>query len=213
MTVRKPFFAWPDRDILVRVARVGCALVVWFGIVYAGCDWITGQRSMRVEVHFAWETRIPFLPWMAVFYMALYPLFLAIPFVLRTRGELEAIAKALFLVIGIAGIGFLLLPVQPGFPPRPAGTGAGLFAFADWLNLEHNYAPSLHVTFAVLCVAVLARKAGSAGKAMLWFWAATVGISTLLTHQHHVLDVVTGVALGLVGAYGFYPRFIRPVCH
>ena len=206
----EPFFAWPGWTILVYYLLLGTAIALWFAIVYGACDWITAHRSLRLPLHFPWESRIPFMPWMSAFYLSIFPLFWAIPFILRTRAELLAMAKAAGAVIGVAGIGFLLAPAGSAHPIHE-GTGLlpGLFRFADWLNLDHNDMPSLHVALAVLCVAVLARKAGPAGKGALWIWAAAVSVSTLVTHQHHVLDVATGVLLGLVGAYGFYLRFIR----
>lgn len=180
-------------------------------IVYGACDWITAHRSLRLPLHFSWESRIPFLPWMTVFYLSVFPLFWAIPFILRTRAELLAMAKAMGTVIGISGVGFLLLPVGNSHPIHAKTDPlASLFGFADWLNLDHNDVPSLHVAFTFLCVAVFARNAGPVGKGALWIWAVVVSVSTLVTHQHHVLDVATGVLLGLIGAYGFYPRFIRP---
>jgi membrane-associated phospholipid phosphatase len=63
--------------------------------------------------------------------------------------------------------------------------------------LEYNMVPSLHVALSVCCVAIFVRRATAFGRVLLWSWAAAIALSTLLTHQHHVIDAVTGWLLGL----------------
>ena len=42
---------------------------------------------------------------------------------------------------------------------------------------------------------------------LFWLWAGAVAASTVLLHQHYLIDVVSGVALGLAGAWLLYPRW------
>ena len=95
-------------------------------------------------------------------------------------------------------------------PPREEDLGiwAALFHFADKLNLTYNLLPSLHVAFAVICVAIFSARAPLAGKVLLWFWAAMVAASTVLLHQHHLLDVATGWLLALVCVRLIFDRFL-----
>ena len=96
--------------------------------------------------------------------------FFAGPFIVRERREFSALILALATLIG--GIGFLVSPSHAAFAPSSdLGIWAGLFRFADALNLDHNLVPSLHVAFAVCCVAAFARHASRAGGALLWMWA------------------------------------------
>jgi len=44
-------------------------------------------------------------------------------------------------------------------------------------------------------------------------WAAAIALSTLLTHQHHILDVLTGWALASVCIKVIYKHFMRPESH
>jgi membrane-associated phospholipid phosphatase len=171
---------------------------VWFVFVYGGCDAITAHRLSRFRVHLDLELSIPFIPEAVLIYMSLYFLLIVAPFILRRPREFLKLALTLDAVILVAGIGFLLLPAQLAFP-RPVNLGAfpNLFRFADQLNLDYNLVPSLHVALSVVCVATFAGRAGTIAKTLLWGWAAAIAGSTLLTHQHHLLDVVAGWGLAL----------------
>lgn len=205
----EPFWGWPGWRHLRFAVLVSGIGILWFLLVYVGCDTITAHRTLRVRIHLAAELNLPFVPETVLIYMSIYLLFLAAPFILRQRLEFLVLAITLNLVILISGICFLLLPAQLAFAP-PANLGAfpALFRFADRLNLTYNLVPSLHVALSVTCLAVFARRASRMGKILLWSWAVAIAISTLLTHQHHILDAITGFGLGL-GAFKTVNLFER----
>jgi membrane-associated phospholipid phosphatase len=206
---RDPFLAWPGWAHLRYAAWLSLANAAWFTVVYGGADYLTGRRSLRVPVHLAWELRIPLVPAMTAVYMSIYLLFLAAPFCLRTRRQFRAAVGTLACITLCGGIGFLLFPAELAFPPPPAaalGAWAGLYHFADELNLTYNLVPSLHVALSVACVAFLAQQAPAAGKAALWSWAVLIAASTVLIHQHHLLDVATGWLLAIVCVRLVYHR-------
>jgi membrane-associated phospholipid phosphatase len=159
-------------------------------------------------VHFAAERAIPFVPEMIIVYVSLYSIFVLVPFILRDRRELRALAVSCNLAILVAGIGFALIPAELAYPPpERLGLCPELFRAADTLNLTYNLVPSLHVTFAVILGAAVARTADATGRVLLWVWVTAIAGSTLLTHQHHVIDVVTGGLLGIaVHRWVFRPR-------
>jgi membrane-associated phospholipid phosphatase len=171
---------------------------MWFALVYGGCDWLTAHRSLRVPIHFPIELSVPLVPSAVVIYMSIYVLFLAGPFIIRERREFTALIFALALSTFVGGIGFLLIPSEAAFaPPGDLGIWNGLFHFADKLNLEYNMVPSLHVALSVCCIGAFARHASRSGRTMLWAWAVAIAFSTVLTHQHHVIDAITGWAVGI----------------
>jgi membrane-associated phospholipid phosphatase len=206
----QPFLAWPGWAHLRYAALLSLANTLWFVLVYGGMDSLTARRSFRVPVHFPAELAIPFVPAMTLFYMSIYLLFWMAPFVLRTRREFRALVITMAAAIFCGGIGFLLFPADLAFaPPREEELGiwAGMFHLADKLNLTYNLLPSLHVAFAVICVAIFSARAPATGKVLLWFWAAMVAASTVLIHQHHLLDVATGWLLALVCVESIFGRF------
>ena len=177
-----------------------CPVTVWFLLVYGGCDWFTSQHSYRVPLAMDWEQHIPFLPASVLGYMSLYPLFMLVPFVLRERQELRSFRRALMILITIAGIAFLLLPGEPREEPLQFRSWKFLIAVADTINLTYNFAPSLHVGLSVACVAAMAPRTRRLVSLLLWCWALVIALSTLLLHQHYVIDVLSGwlLALGCV---------------
>ena len=196
----EPFLAWPGWAHLRYAGLLSLVNAIWFAVVYGGADSLTARRSFRVPVHCTAELRIPFVPGMTLVYMSLYLLFLLAPFVLRTRREFRKAVFTMAVVIACGGIGFLLFPAQLVFaPPQEGelGAWAGLYHFADALNLTYNLLPSLHVAFAVACVAIFSPRASRTGKVLLWSWAVLIAASTVLIHQHHVLDVATGWVLAV----------------
>ena len=196
--MNRPFIAWPGWPFLRFAWLLSGANGVWFAFVYGGCDWITKHRSLRVPIHLPIELSVPLVPAWIVAYMSIYLLFVIGPFIVRERREFAALIFALALATLAGGIGFLLVPSQTAFgPPGDLGIWKNVFQFADRLNLDYNMVPSLHVALSVCCVSAFARHASPFGRTLLWTWAAVIALSTLLTHQHHVLDAVTGWGVGL----------------
>jgi membrane-associated phospholipid phosphatase len=204
----RPFLHWPGCGHIAYAAALGTAVGLWFALVYGGSDWFTAQHSYRVRLHFDAELAVPFVPAAVLVYMSIYLLFCAAPFVLHTRHELDALAMTLSVVIAIAGACFLLFPADLLFPSEvDAGVWVDLVGFAKRLALTYNLAPSLHVAFCTVCVGAYARWARPIGRLLLWLWAAAVGASTLLLHQHYVVDVVSGYALAMAGVRWGYQRW------
>ena len=186
----------------MREKRLGHAalwlavLGAWFSLIFYGADWITAHSPRHVVPHFSWELRLPFVPWLALVYLSMNILlptaFLALP----TRREIRTLTLALCADVLIAGIGFILYPAQLAFAAaHDAGTWTAVFQFADRVNGDYNLVPSLHIALAVTSVSACARRA----KPWWWLWAVAIAVSTLLTHQHHVIDVASGWLLGIAG--------------
>jgi membrane-associated phospholipid phosphatase len=188
------FPGWPH---LRRAALLALPVLVVFCVVYGGTNYLAGGRAPR-PVHFDAELRIPFVPAMTLVYTSMYGLFLLAPFLLRSEQELRALAQTLSTAILAAAVGFLLWPAEPAYPePKNLGMWASLYQAADRLNLRYNMVPSLHVALSIATVSALARCCSWSLAVLLWSWGILISLSTLLTHQHHLLDVATGAALGI----------------
>jgi hypothetical protein len=116
----RPFLAWPGWMHLRFAWLLTLVVSLWFAVVFVGADWFTAHRALRVRVHLDAELHIPLIPAFTVVYMSIYALFLAAPFVLRTRREIITLAIAQAWATSIAGICFLLIPAQLAYPQPTA---------------------------------------------------------------------------------------------
>jgi membrane-associated phospholipid phosphatase len=209
---REPFLAWPGWGLLGYALALGTAQSLWWGLVYHGADALTRLHDHRVRVHLDLELAIPLVPALILAYLSINLVFLPAPFILRNRQELLALTVSLAAVTGIAGIGFVLLPAEPAYPPNPdAGPWAQLLEMNHAIVLQHNLVPSLHVAMSCLTLGAYAMRCGPLGKSFLGAWAGLIALATLLTHEHHLLDVAAGLALAWVGRRFIYERWLEPL--
>jgi membrane-associated phospholipid phosphatase len=194
-TQEEPFLAWPGWALVIQTIWLALPVTLWWIVVYHGADWLTGMRSQRVRIHLDAELAMPFVPQFILAYLSMDLVFVPAPLILRSRRELEALALSLMAATALAGVCFLLIPAELAYPDFDAGAWSGLFRFARTVALTYNLVPSLHVAMSCICLAAYATRCGSAGKALLGAWAVAIVLSTLVTHQHHLLDVVSGLAL------------------
>jgi hypothetical protein len=137
-------------------------------------------------------------------------LLLLTPFILRTWRSFTPFFLTLTAETLVAGIFFLLLPMVQAYPARVAhGFGGAIFHLADRLNLDYNEFPSLHIAFTVTAAIVFGQRCGPLGRTLFALWTVVVAVSTLFLHEHHLLDLAAGAALGLVAVATVWRRTSR----
>jgi len=94
----------------------------------------------------------------------------------------------------------LSIPLFPSTVIASANRWGTWLRLADFLNLDYDLIPSLHVAMFVTTAGAYACQSGGLGRVVLRLWAAAVVASTVLTHQHHLIDAVAGLALVRGGA-------------
>ena len=189
---------------LNRVWRTYFYWLLWISVafftVYPTCNWVTMQRTDALGLYLPAELAIPFVPEFVWAYLSLYLLFLIPPFFLDHQ-RMNILGRQLIAATIFCGLVFLLLPTQLGFersiPADPFYSA--LFADLFAIDLPHNMVPSLHVTFSALILFTLSDNPRRApAKALFLAWLVLICASTILVHQHHLLDVATGL---LVAAF------------
>jgi protein-tyrosine phosphatase/membrane-associated phospholipid phosphatase len=181
---------------LIAAARSAALLSLLFLLVYGGCNWLTSQRGDVGMLYFEWERHIPFVPWMIVPYMSIDLFFLGAPFLCADRAELRVFTRRVVLAILVAGACFLLFPLQFAFErPRAEGWLGLVFDWFRGMDQPFNLLPSLHITLRTILAGVYARHTRGLMRAVCHVWFSLIGLSTLLTYQHHVLDVAGGFVL------------------
>jgi membrane-associated phospholipid phosphatase len=159
----------------------------------------------------ALDHAVPLQPaWMLV-YGSLSAFVMFLPLLVVRDRELGRRAMQAYLSVMIVGYaGFVLYPTTA---PRPTYVGGGGF-FAWSLRLAysidppHGCFPSLHVAYSFVSALTCYRVHRGVGVAAA-VWAALIGVSTLYTKQHYVVDVVAGAAVAFVAYAVFLRRYPR----
>ena len=154
---------------------------------------------------------IPLEPAWSVIYLSLFLAALLPVFVVHQPEMVRRTVNA-FLAIWLVAYVFFL--AYPTIGPRPIAKVVG-DNFSVWLlqciyasDVRYNCFPSLHVAQCFLAALVCYRIHRGVG-AVAGVWAALVGVSTVFTKQHYLLDVISGALL----AYLAYCVFLRSYPH
>jgi membrane-associated phospholipid phosphatase len=189
-------------NLILSIAFAG-----YFWTVYGIGNFVAARAAERHHVALPFEQAIPFVPWAAVIYLTVTPLFCLAPFVFRTPERLLPLFVTMCVEVSIAGIIFCLFPVELSFPPHEvAGAAAFFYTLASAVVLTYNCVPSLHVALALTCAFAYASVGGWRWRVLVWGWAGAIVASTLLTHQHHLADLAGGMILAALAVRYVPPR-------
>ena len=179
----------------------------FFFVVYGGTNWLTSLRQDVGTLHFEWETRIPFVPVLIIPYLSLDFFFAGSTFLCRTRAELRTLARRIVFAILISAVGFLLFPLRFAFSrPEVTGVLSAIFAQLAAFDQPYNLVPSLHISLLAVIWPVYHRHTTGLLRSAISGWFVLVGLSTLFTYQHHVIDVLSGALVALACFYLFPDR-------
>jgi membrane-associated phospholipid phosphatase len=193
-----PAFLPDARRLRVYAYWAGLAGVVFFA-VYPTLNWLTSLRRKRYQLYVSPELGIPFVPQFIWAYLSMYLLFLA-PLFLLPAERMPTLGKQLVAGTVVSGVFFLLLPADLGFirvipsDPLYANIYQGIFG----IDRPHNLVPSLHVVWSSAIILACADTARPLARCLLYLWLVIVVLSTVLVHQHHVLDVVGAMLIVFV---------------
>ncbi|MFN8392047.1 MAG: phosphatase PAP2 family protein [Bdellovibrionota bacterium] len=176
-----------------------------FVICYGGSNYLASLSGQRYHVHLPAELGIPFVPAFAPMYLSVQLMLCSLLLFFRDGTALKPVAAIFLFELLTASVVFIVCPAELGFPPSiPSEAWNSWFRLADTLNLDYNLVPSLHVSFAFTAAELVAGRASFALGALYRLWAGAIALSTLLLHQHHVIDVFTGILLAYVSTKVVY---------
>lgn len=170
-------------------------LLALFAATFYLSDALAGLRATRSRVHMAWELAIPFWPGAFVVYFSV----LAVPFLpwllVPDVAGVQRWERRMAATVLAATAVFLLLPAQLAYVHGSAGRWWPLAALAHRVSGQYNLLPSLHVALTVVTLHAVWPFAGARLRGVLALWFVCLVASVLLTHQHHVADVLAGALL------------------
>lgn len=149
-----------------------------------------------------WDQWVPFIPATIWIYLSEYALFFSVYFTAKNIRNLNQYLYS-FLVLQVVSI--MIFIIYPTTYPRelfplPADLDAlSHFAFSRLRETDspNSCLPSLHVSSCYLSSFVFLKEQKK--KFIPFFlWATLVGLSTLTTKQHYIIDVVAGLGMAII---------------
>jgi membrane-associated phospholipid phosphatase len=185
---------------IIMFSSLGGYLIVlkWRGPQAGVTTWIPADDWFPMWPSWVWVYLIPYV---------LGPLFIGM---LTPRTFRWYVIRGLVLV-GITLVIFIIFPTQTDQESRVkvqqvAGEGFTAKVHRDMIEIDDppaNAAPSLHVS--LTCLLALAMIRDFPRWWPLWFaFVGSVWLSTLVTRQHHLIDVATGTLLTWLVVWLFY---------
>jgi membrane-associated phospholipid phosphatase len=203
-------------EVFTRPQPVTLPMVLLFAIIPLYIvigDYLVPGRAVHVP-EIALDRAIPLQAQWSVVYGSLFLAAFLPVFVVHQQELVRRTILAYLTIWLVAYVCFLVYPTAA--PHHGTEIGGG---FSAWglraiyaSDLRYNCFPSLHVAQCFLAAFVCHRVHRGVG-VVTFVWAFLVGISTLYTKQHYVVDVIAGAALAYAAHLLFlrgYPRDATP---
>lgn len=210
-TFLRTFASALARPYPVTAPMVALIVLVPFYIFIA--QWNVGRALHVPEI--ALDRSLPLAPAWALVYGTVYLFLILLPvLVVRTNDHVRAMFLAYLAVWLTAYVIFLVYPTRAPRPEIAAADGfvAWGIRFLYSSDPPYNCFPSLHVAHSFVSALSCYRVHERVGMAGL-VGASLVGLSTLFTKQHYVIDVIAGAMLAWAACTIFlrWPRDIASV--
>lgn len=187
--------------------RYAIALTLYAAVTYGVTNSIASARGATRCIALSWEQHLPLVSWLIVPYLLVDVLMAFSALCATSQAGLRTLTRRILWAFGIGNLIFLLLPLRCEFPRSiPDDWTAPLFHLLHFTDLPYNQAPSAHIYEAMIIAPVyLSRFPHPAARAAFILTIFLGSAGTVLTYQHHVMDIVTGAFFGFVVI-----RLIRP---
>ena len=168
-------------------------------------QWTSGWPHYQPFV--ALDAGMPLSPrWIGV-YGSLYMCGFLLPLVVVRGQELfRQTMKAYLFVMLVSYLGFLVYPTTAPHAGPLRVDGFATWSLQLFYDIDQPYGcfPSLHVAYSFVGALACCRMHRGAG-AVAAAWALLIGVSTIYTKQHFVVDAIAGAIIGLL-AYAIFLR-------
>ena len=183
-----------EANRLRTYSRWSLLVGIAFFAVYPTMNWLTSLRT-PLHLYFEAELAIPFVPQFIWPYLSMYVLFAIPPFLIPPE-NMPALGRQLIAGCLISAVSFLILPAELGFVRElPRAPYTQIYAKVFSVDRPYNLVPSLHVIFSTAIALACADFARSRARLALLFWLAVIVVSTVLVHQHHLLDLASALVI------------------
>ena len=181
------------------------ALIISLFVVYYGSVLVTAGFEHHY-ISTALDAKIPLIP-QAVIVYCLYYIFWLVNFIIIARENRDTCSRVLTGVIISKLIALAVYILYPTTMVRPPVDGTDFFSsllrFIYSVDKPTNLMPSIHCMDSWLCWRGLSgcKKVPRGYKTFSFIFAMMVCASTVLIHQHVLIDIPTGIICGEIGLF------------
>ena len=202
--VRSPRgLTWPDRSRWHAYLTFMLVFYALFFPVYFGTQFLASPARPGLLLFFDWETRIPLVPWMIWPYLSVLTLF-AVPLLQMTSDEMRRLTLQSTIPLLTAAVCFFAFPCRIGFPPAEIdGLHRPIFDALRAIDTPQNLVPSLHIAFSALILLGSRQVTIAPLRPFYLAWMMLMACAVVLVHQHHIIDVVTGLVAAAIARVVF----------
>jgi len=180
-------------------------LVIWL-VIYFFVNRLKVEPQRRIDLGLSIDRKTPFVPLFALVY------FSTIPFVLQPFIILSDASRFYWMLACFASITIISSLIHATIPSKierveqvnTGGITGWLLGLFQKTCKPYGNFPSMHVGLSVPAVIVNFMEYGILAGSVTLVWAVLIALSTLFTKQHYILDVLAGLAGGiLISALAF----------
>jgi membrane-associated phospholipid phosphatase len=181
---------------------LGVTWIVFWVAQFFTMNRITSLRADCRCLEQAWDQRIPFLAGTSFVYFSTYAIFVGPLFLITDLQQFVLVLVAYTLVALVSNLIFLIYPTRVWRQEELPNTHLGLSMLSLFQRVSKpvNSFPSMHTAYALCAALAVYRVCGSWLGGLFGIWALAIAISTLTAKQHVLVDVIGGVAVGLVAS-------------
>ena len=183
------------------------SLLIWGSLSFIFCssiylvsNFLASKQNIHYPIYLEFERSIPLIPWMIYVYISLGALLILNLIILKNPKVIKRFAICLMVTALIAGTIFVLFPGKLGFHRTIDIPGySWIFSLLHKVDQPFNLYPSLHICYSYLTVsALIDQTKNKLLHVCLMVWLLLIGCSVVLVHQHHLFDIFSGLALGIL---------------
>jgi len=168
-----------------------------FIVIFYGSNILCSRTHTNFHTfYFNWEKSIPFVPISYIMYFGILLLPYSIFYFVQKRKDIYTISIRLITAIIIGGITFISYPMKFAF--NKPEYGLSIEPLVLIIGAKYNLFPSLHVALTLIIIHGIWPYLEAKTKRLYILIAILLILSTLLTYQHHIIDVFGGILLAYV---------------
>jgi len=182
-----------------RLATLALTLFGWL-VIYFFVNRLQVEPNRRIDLGITLDQQIPYVPIFALVYFSTY-VFVVQPFFILSNAQ-----QFYWMLTSFASISVISSLIHATVPRKierveqvtMGGLSGWILGLFQKTCKPYGNFPSMHVGLSVPVVAANFMAGGPVIGGVILAWAVLIAVSTLFTKQHYILDVLAGVAGGLV---------------